>query len=87
MNVYLPQTLVSDDDLMRASRKNPGYRFERETDGTIVVSPASTKGGEKSLEAAGQLSDYKQRVGGNACDSQTGFAIGPGKRVYAPEAP
>jgi Uma2 family endonuclease len=88
MAVFLktPLVLVNDDDLARVSRENPGYRFEREEDGTIIVSPTHTKGGAKSLEAAAQLWAYKKRVGGNAFDSNTGFAIGPLQRVYAPDA-
>jgi Uma2 family endonuclease len=64
--------IATDGDLVRVSRDNPGYRFEREEDGTIVASPTNTKGGVKSLEAAGQLRDYKKRVGGKAFDSSTG---------------
>jgi Uma2 family endonuclease len=78
--------LVNDDDVVRVSRDNPGYRFEREEDGTIIVRPTHTKGGAKSGEAFGQLRDYKKRVGGNAYDSNTGFAIGPLRRVYGPDA-
>jgi Uma2 family endonuclease len=81
-----PLVLVNDDDLVRVSHDNPGYRFEREEDGTIIVSPTHTKGGAKSGEAFGQLRDYKKRVGGNAYNSNTGFAIGPLQRVYAPDA-
>jgi Uma2 family endonuclease len=81
-----PLVLVDDDDLVRVGRDNPGYRFEREEDGSILVSATHTKGGAKSEEAFGQLRDYKKFVGGNAFDSNTGFAIGPGQRVYAPDA-
>ncbi len=86
ISLRTPLVLVDDDDLVRVSQDNPGYRFEREEDGTIVVSPTHTKGGAKSLEAAGQLRDYKKRVGGNAFDSNTGFATGPLQRVFAPDA-
>jgi Uma2 family endonuclease len=81
-----PLVLVTDDDLVRTSRDNPGYRFEREEDGTIVVSPTHTKGGAKSGEAFGQLRDYKKVAGGKAFDSSTGFAIGPLQRIYSPDA-
>lgn len=79
-----PLVLITDEDLARVSRENPGYRFEREEDGTIVVSPTHTKGGAKSGEASGQLRDYKKRIGGNAYGSNTGFAIGPGQAVKSP---
>ena len=50
------------------------------------MSPTHTKGGAKSGEAFGQLRDYRKAVGGKAFDSQTGFAIGPGKRIVSPDA-
>jgi Uma2 family endonuclease len=81
-----PLVIVTDDDLVRVSRDNPGYRFEREEDGTIIVRPTHTKEGAKGVEAAAQLRDYKKSVGGNAYGSNTGFAIGPLQRVYAPDA-
>jgi len=81
-----PLVIVTDEDLVRVSHENPGYRFEREEDGTIIVSPTRTKGGAKSGEAFGQIRDYKKHAGGNAFDSSTGFAIGPGVRVLSPDA-
>jgi Uma2 family endonuclease len=88
MAVWLRTPLVveNDADLIRVSRENPGYRFEREEDGTIVVSPTHTKDGAKSLAAAVQLHAYAKRAGGSAFDSSTGFAIGPKKRLYVPDA-
>jgi Uma2 family endonuclease len=81
-----PLVLITDNDLVRVSRENPGYRFEREEDGTVLVSPTHTKGGAKSGEAFGQLRDYKKVAGGNAFDSNSGFAIGPGETVKSPDA-
>lgn len=86
IHLKTPLVLISDDDLARVARENPGYQIERDPDGTIVASRAHTKGGAKSAEALGQLRDYKKQVGGNIFDSNAGFAIGPGLRVYAPDA-
>jgi len=88
MAVWLRAPLVveNDADLIRVSRENPGYRFEREEDGTIVVNPTHTKDGAKSLAAAVQLHAYAKREGGKAFDSSSGFAIGPKKRLYVPDA-
>jgi Uma2 family endonuclease len=72
MLLRLPAT-VSDDDLMRIGAENPGCRFERETDGSLIVSPTSTKGGAKSGAAFVQLYLYAKRIGGKAYDSSTGF--------------
>ena len=47
--------VFSDDDLLRLSRTNPGWQFERSDDGALLVSPTSTPGGAKNalLLAAG----------------------------------
>lgn len=81
-----PIVLVSDDDLVRVSRENPGYQFERDVDGSIVVSPTHSRGGAKSARALVQLDRYRERVGGVVFDSSTGFAVGPGLRILSPDA-
>jgi Uma2 family endonuclease len=81
-----PVVIETDADLVRVSRDNPGYQFEREADSTIVVSPTHSKGAAKSGEAYGQLRDCRKRVGGSAFESSTGFAVGPAARVYSPDA-
>jgi len=81
-----PAVNESDDTLLRISRDNPGYRVERDEDGTITMSPTHTEGGAKSGEAFGQLWLYAKRVGGKAFDSNTGFAVGPGAAVRSPDA-
>jgi hypothetical protein len=35
-----PIIVESDEALLRLSRDNPGYRIEREEDGTITMSPS-----------------------------------------------
>jgi len=88
MAISLPKlgVLADDDEFVRVANDYPGYQFEREIDGTVVVSVTHTKGGAKSLAAAVQLFLYAQRAGGKAYDCDTGFAIGPGKRLYCPDA-
>jgi hypothetical protein len=56
MAVFLrpPVIVETDEDLVRLSRDNPGYRVEREEDGAIILSPTQTRGGGKSGEAFGQ---------------------------------
>jgi Uma2 family endonuclease len=81
-----PIVVESDDALARLSRDNPGYRIEREEDGTITMSPTHTAGGAKSGEAYVQLYLYAKRVGGKAFDSSTGFNVGPGKKTMSPDA-
>jgi Uma2 family endonuclease len=81
-----PVIVEGDDALLRLSRDNPGYRIEREEDGTITMSPTYTEGGAKSGEALVQLYTYAKRAGGKAFDSNTGFNVGPGKKTMSPDA-
>ena len=81
-----PLVIRDDEDLMRTSELHPGYRFEREADGAILVSPTATNDGAKSGEAFFQLATYAKKHGGRAFDSSTGFAIGPGQTVRSPDA-
>jgi len=76
----------SDETQLRLSDDNQGYRVEREEDGTFTMSPTHTAGGAKRGEAYYQLRLYSNAVGGKAFDSNTGFAIGPGKAVRSPDA-
>jgi hypothetical protein len=81
-----PLILVDDEDLYRVSQENRAYRFEREANGAVTVSPGYTNGGRKSGKAYAQLLAYAERFGGQAFDSSSGFALGPGKRTWAPDA-
>ena len=76
---------VTDDDLVRMSVRNPGWKFERSDGGDVLVSPTSTNGGAKSGEAHGQLYVFSKRVGGKSYDSSTGFKT-PGGGVVSPDA-
>jgi Uma2 family endonuclease len=80
-----PHVLVTDDDLIRLSDTNPGWRFERDDDGALLVSPTSTLGGSQSGEAFAQLHAFAKRAGGKAYDSSTGFTT-PGGGVVCPDA-
>jgi len=77
--------VFSDDDLLRLSRTNPGWQFERSDDGALLVSPTSTPGGAKSGEAFAQLYLYARQAGGKAYDAQTGFKT-PRGGVVSPDA-
>ena len=52
MTDYPPRPMVSDDHLMRASRNNPGFGFERETEGRKASKrPASCAAARSALGA------------------------------------
>ncbi len=86
ITLKLPIVLVDDHDLVRVSRENPGYRFEREEDGTLSVSPNFTIGAVQSGEAYYQLKTYALRSGGQAFDASSGFKIGDRGAVKSPDA-
>jgi Uma2 family endonuclease len=77
---------VSDEELVRLSSRNPGWRFERDDDGTTIVSPNYSEGGAKSGEAYGQLRDFaRSGAGGRAFDASAGFTLASGA-VRSPDA-
>jgi len=77
---------ATDDELIRISDANPGYKVEREEDGTVTMSPTSTRTSCKTLEAAFQLKLYAKRVGGEATGPDAGYAVGPGDALKCPDA-
>jgi Uma2 family endonuclease len=83
--ITFAEAAVTDDELVRISEANPGWRFERADDGALLVSPTATPGGAKSGEAFAQLHQYAKRVGGKAFDSSTGFKT-PRGGVLSPDA-
>jgi len=77
---------VTDDELLRLSGLNPGWRFERDDRGATIVSPNFSEGGAKSGEAFGQLRDYARGgAGGRAFDASAGFTLSSGA-VRSPDA-
>jgi Uma2 family endonuclease len=86
VSLKIPLVLVTDEDLVRVSNENPGYRFEREENGTLTVSPNFTIGGAQSGQAFYQLVEFTQRAGGRAFDSSAGFKIGKRGAVKSPDA-
>lgn len=77
---------LSDDDLERISRLNPGWAFERDDEGVLLVSPTHTNGGSRRLVAGLQLLAWAKRgAGGKVFDSSTGFRM-PSGAVRSPDA-
>jgi Uma2 family endonuclease len=86
VSLKIPLIVVDDADLVRVSRENPGYQFEREEDGTLTVSPNFTRGGAQSGKAYAQLLAYAVKAGGKAFDSSAGFKIGRRGAIKSPDA-
>jgi Uma2 family endonuclease len=77
---------VADEELWLLSERNPGYQFERTSDGRLVVSPTGGEGGRRSAEVAGQLWDWNRRTRlGVVFDSSTGFHL-PDGSLLSPDA-
>jgi Uma2 family endonuclease len=77
---------ATDDELIRIGDANPGYKVEREEDGTVTMSPTRTRTSFKTLEAAFQLKLYAKKVGGEAAGPDAGFSVGPGEALKCPDA-
>jgi Uma2 family endonuclease len=75
----------TDENLRKLSEKNPGWKFERDDSGSLMVTPTPTPGGKRRAQAFAQLAAYAQQVGGEAFDSSTGFRTRRGG-LLCPEA-
>lgn len=77
---------VTDDELLRLSRRNPGWRFERNAGGELVMSPAGGESGYRNAEVLLQLGAWNRRHGlGLTFDSSTGFNL-PDGSCLSPDA-
>ena len=78
---------VSDTELEQLGRLNPGWAFERDDEGQVLMSPMLTDGGAREAEALRQLAYWRDRVnaGGRIFSSSTGFKMSTGA-VRSPDA-
>jgi Uma2 family endonuclease len=81
-----PTHRFSDDEIDQLSRENPGYQFERDRAGRLVVTPAGGEGGRRSAEVLAQLRNWaRENNAGPVFDSSTGFALHDGS-LLSPDA-
>ena len=77
---------VSDDHLLRLSRQNPGWQFERNAEGKLLMSPTGGESGRRSGEVFFQITLWNRRNGfGVTFDSSTGFRL-PDGSCLSPDA-
>jgi Uma2 family endonuclease len=77
---------MTDDELLELSRLNPGYQFERDAKGELVVTPTGSESGRREFELTAQLHAWSKRDGrGIGFSPSTGFRL-PDGGVYAPDA-
>ena len=83
----MPETPMSDEELMRFSRENRPYRMEREPNGQVVImTPTGYKtasANRRILQALGNWADEDGR--GEVFDSNVGFTL-PNGSVRSPDA-
>ncbi|HEV3088382.1 MAG TPA: Uma2 family endonuclease [Candidatus Elarobacter sp.] len=82
--MIVPARPLDDDELLRFSAEHPGWRIEREPDGSLNVSPTSFRNGVRAFEAARQLHEWGS-AHGYAAAGDGGITL-PDKAVRAPDA-
>ena len=80
-------TLVTDEELMLISSKNPELRFEKNADGTLVtMAPTGGISGNRELKAGYYLMTWVESHNlGEVFSSSTGFKL-PNGAVRSPDA-
>lgn len=70
--------------LAEISEANPGWKVERETDGSFTMSPTGSLSGAHDMALAELLIAWKDRAGGQLFGSSTGFTM-PDGAVLSPD--
>jgi len=83
--IIRPAVPLTDAELERFGREHAGCKVERESDGSLVVSPVTTEGGGKNFELTVQLGRFVDVAGGKGFDSSVGFTL-PDGAVLSPDA-
>ena len=77
---------VTDDELLCLSQRNPGWQFERNAEGELVMSPAGGESGYRSGQVYLQIELWNRQHGlGLTFDSSTGFNL-PDGSCLSPDA-
>ena len=67
---------VTNDELLELAERNPGYQFERNVKGELVVTPASGRSGHREIRLGAQLDRWAEQDGsGLAFGPTTGFVL------------
>ena len=74
-----------DDALERLSRDSPGWAFELDCDGSLLVSPTHANGASRDAEAVIQLGTFAKKHGGKIFGSAAGFRMADSS-VRSPDA-
>lgn len=78
--------VVTDEELLALSERNPGYQFERTAEGRLVVSPVGGQGARRSGAVFAALHAWNSRTrAGVVFDASAGFRL-PDGAVLSPDA-
>ncbi len=86
MHATIPARLTHDDDLIVLSDANPGWKIEREPDGSITMSPpAGALSGTRNIALAMLVARWNgEPAKGKVFDSSAGFTM-PDRSVRSPD--
>jgi Uma2 family endonuclease len=77
---------VTDDELVQIAERNPGFQFERDAHGVLIVTPTGSEAGRRELELGSQLHAWAKQDGtGIAFGPSTGFRL-PDSSIRSPDA-
>lgn len=77
-----PDGLLSIETVADA---NPGWKVEREADGSFTMSPTGIRSGAHNVALILLLAEWQKRAGGQLLESSTGFTM-PDKSLRSPDA-
>jgi Uma2 family endonuclease len=69
---------VTDEELLALSQRNPGYQFERNAAGALIVTPTGSKSGRREGKLFVQLDEWAEHDG-------SGLAFGPSAGFRCPD--
>jgi len=76
----------TDEEILEMSERNPGFQFERGTEGELLVTPAGSKSGRRELVLGAQLDAWAESDGsGLAFGPSAGFRLADGS-LLSPDA-
>jgi Uma2 family endonuclease len=75
---------ITDREIERVSRDNPGWQVERDASGSLLMSPNASRNSPKNVELVVQLHAYAKANGGKAFGPDAGFTM-PDKALLSPD--
>jgi Uma2 family endonuclease len=85
MAATVPGLAITEDYLLRLTRANPGWQFERSSKGELLVSPTTSLNGPRNVALSVQLSAWNARSKfGKVFDSSSGFTM-PDGAILSPD--